>query len=112
MRQLTTIITNKGEHEQLKDRITAAITYFEPLLQDISTDIFTIIAQIEGVRGVKAYNTELRTLELLFFNQLKKMKFLLTPGIPFRPILMKTQRKRLPNLTNRSHITKSTRHLN
>jgi hypothetical protein len=73
-KQLSQIIVNKGTNEQLKDRIKSAINYFEPLIQEISKDIFAIISEIDGVRGVKQYNNELRNLESLFFNRLQKMK--------------------------------------
>lgn len=74
LNQLTHIIRNQETNEQLKERITSAINYFEPFLHTISDDIFAILNQLEGLRGVKAYGTELKTLELQFFNRLQKMK--------------------------------------
>ena len=74
IRQLTTIISSQESNNQLKERITAAINFFEPLLEEISENIFKIITQLQDLKGVKAYITELKTLEIQYFNRIKKMR--------------------------------------
>ncbi|MDA3881925.1 MAG: helix-turn-helix domain-containing protein [Bacteroidales bacterium] len=56
------------------ERVTAAVNYFEPLFDEISNSFFLIIDDLQSQRGVKAFENELRSLELLCFNQFQKMR--------------------------------------
>ena len=57
----------------LKERVGAAIDYFEPKIKVISKEFFAIMNELSDVKGVKKYITELKDLESLFFGQLKLM---------------------------------------
>jgi hypothetical protein len=57
----------------LKERVGAAIDYFEPKIKLISKQFFSIMNELSDVKGVKKYITELKDLESLFFGQLKLM---------------------------------------
>lgn len=74
--QLLNILLNHREsyNKQLQERIAASITYFSPRFEEISTNIYQVIAQATIVRGTKTYITELETLELAFFNTEQKIK--------------------------------------
>lgn len=73
-KQLQGLIQCNAENSVLKDRIQKAYDYFEPLLTDISKKICAIINQLNDLRGVKAYATELKNLEVQYFNKLQKIK--------------------------------------
>lgn len=73
-KQLQQLIYTKTDNEILKQRIESAFTYFEPLLKGISEKICKIINQLHDLRGVKAYATELKNLEVQYFNKLQKIK--------------------------------------
>lgn len=57
----------------LKERVGAAIDYFEPKVKVISKQFFAVMNELSDVKGVKKYITELKDLESLFFGQLKLM---------------------------------------
>lgn len=59
--------------ELLKERVAAAIDYFEPKIKAISKQFFAVMEELEELKGVKKYITELKDLESLFFAQLKTM---------------------------------------
>lgn len=73
-KQLQTLIYNNSENTVLKERIQKAYDYFEPLLTNISKKICAIINLLNDLRGVKAYATELKNLEVQYFNKLQKIK--------------------------------------
>ncbi len=63
-----------GQHRFLKDRVAAATTYFEPVLNDFSQKIAGHITALKTrKKGVKQYIRELQDLDLLFYGQLQKI---------------------------------------
>ncbi|MFO7869659.1 MAG: helix-turn-helix domain-containing protein [Bacteroidales bacterium] len=56
------------------ERVQAAVTYFEPVFEEISNNFFALIQQLQSERGVKTFENEIRALELSGFNQLQKMR--------------------------------------
>ncbi len=71
--QLQNII-NHHNNEMLRQRVEASITYFEPLFDEISTDIYEIVGKASAAKKTKQYVTDLQTLELEFFNTEQKIK--------------------------------------
>ncbi len=77
IRQLQRIIQTSpadGMLQQLKERVTAAHVYFEPILKSRSSYILDHIEAIRREKGIKKYLTELQMLELQFFSQNQKMQ--------------------------------------
>lgn len=72
-KQLNYILNNGANNNQIRERVEAAIGYFEPILKDLSKDIFSLIDKIGNQRGVKAFERELRLNELLIFNKIREM---------------------------------------
>ncbi|MFO8055435.1 MAG: helix-turn-helix domain-containing protein [Bacteroidales bacterium] len=58
---------------KLKERVTAAKEYFEPVFKELSGDIQEHQASLAGLPGTKKYRKELDKLESGFFLQLKKL---------------------------------------
>lgn len=75
LKQISSITRNQNHEnlETLKERVGAAIDYFEPKLRTVSKQLFALIEELEELKGVKAYITELRDLESLLYSQLKHM---------------------------------------
>lgn len=71
--QLQNII-NHHNNEMLRQRVEASITYFEPLFDEISTDIYEIVGKASATKKTKQYIADLQTLELEFFNAEQKIK--------------------------------------
>jgi len=74
--QLNSIINNNQDNwtEQLLKRTKDAEGYFAPLLKSASS---SILAQLEGLqeeKKVKQYTAELMNIELIFFEQFKKVE--------------------------------------
>jgi hypothetical protein len=57
----------------LKERVEAATGYFSPRLNAFSTRVFAHIGELEGLSGVKKYVRELRELEGVFFEKLRRI---------------------------------------
>lgn len=67
-------ITNEADFLQtLEERLSAAIGYFEPLLQKLSDKVFEKISDLEGQKGIKKYINELRDVDNLYYRQLQVM---------------------------------------
>ena len=74
-------------------RVQAGISYCEPLFEEISNDFFALISELQTERGVKAFETELKDLELATFNQFQKMRKsveILTAIISNKTLIKKT----------------------
>jgi len=73
--QLKNLFAQRTEHTlfNVSKRVEAALKYFSPLIKAISSKFLTQIEAIKEERGIKTYLTELLELELLVFEQLKKM---------------------------------------
>jgi nucleoside-triphosphatase THEP1 len=71
MDQLKRILQTPDENYLvlINSRLEAAKGYFEPLLNEFTERIFKQISVLEKGKGTKAYVTELRDLERLFFKQ-------------------------------------------
>jgi hypothetical protein len=71
--QLKQIITSDEENylSHLHERITAAINYFEPLIQKLSDKVFDKINDLSGQKGIKKYLNELQDVDNLFYRQLQ-----------------------------------------
>ncbi|MCA1746815.1 MAG: helix-turn-helix domain-containing protein, partial [Bacteroidales bacterium] len=70
-------ITDRGGEEylgQLKERVAAALGYFEPRLRGISAAIVSLIDELNDAVGVKQYLKELRELEAAFFAKLQLLR--------------------------------------
>lgn len=67
-------IIRMHNNEYLLQRVTASIGYFTPLFEEISTEIYGVIAEANITRGTKQYINDLQALELLFFNAEQKIK--------------------------------------
>ncbi|MEX0982243.1 MAG: helix-turn-helix domain-containing protein [Bacteroidales bacterium] len=70
-------ITDRGGEEylgQLKERVAAALGYFEPRLRGISAAIVSLIDELHDAVGVKQYLKELRELEAAFFAKLQLLR--------------------------------------
>ncbi|MDD4646491.1 MAG: helix-turn-helix domain-containing protein, partial [Bacteroidales bacterium] len=57
----------------LESRVIAAKGYFEPLITGFSDRVFQQIKKLEKEKKIKAYLTELKDLERLFFKQLQSL---------------------------------------
>lgn len=71
--QLSQLISENQPITIIEERVNAAAGYFEPLLQTISDSFFTLISEVSELRGVKQYITELRNIELQYFNAIQKI---------------------------------------
>jgi hypothetical protein len=74
--QVTEITDRGGEEylEQLKERVEAALGYFEPRLRGISKAVVALIDELHDAVGVKQYLKELRELESAFFAKLQLLR--------------------------------------
>ncbi len=55
----------------LLERINKATAYFEPLIKNIHDNIRNLCNELKGVKGAKAYHTELIDLSNLYYGQLQ-----------------------------------------
>lgn len=73
--QLKGLFSQQTEHTlfNVSKRVDAALKYFNPLVKEISAKFLTQIEAIKEEKGIKTYLTELLELEILVYEQLKKM---------------------------------------
>lgn len=73
--QLKGLFAQPSEHTffNVSKRVQAALKYFNPLIKSISDQFLAHIELIKEDKGIKAYLTELLELEILVYEQLKKM---------------------------------------
>ena len=73
--QLKNLFAQRTEHTlfNVSKRVEAALKYFNPLVKDISDKFLAQIESIKEEKGIKTYLTELLELEILVYEQLKKM---------------------------------------
>lgn len=71
--QLRNLI-NHHDNKMLRERVAASIGYFEPLFNEISIEIYTIVAKASEKSKTKQYIIDLQNLELIFFNTENKIK--------------------------------------
>ena len=73
--QLKGLFAQQTEHTlfNVSKRVAAALKYFNPLVKEISDKFLAQIESIKEEKGVKTYLTELLELEILVYEQLKKM---------------------------------------
>jgi len=73
--QLKNLFAQQTEHTlfNVSKRVEAALKYFNPLVKEISDRLLAHIEAIKEEKGIKTYLTELLELEILVFEQLKKM---------------------------------------
>ncbi|TLX77731.1 helicase [Labilibacter sediminis] len=55
----------------LKERVDKAVAYFEPLIKNLHDQVRTQCGELKGVKGTKAYHTELIELSNLYYGQLQ-----------------------------------------
>lgn len=70
--QLQNIFKQK-DFKRLEERIKASIVYFTPLFDEISTEIYAVIAEASISSGTKTYITDLQNFELQFFSAVQKI---------------------------------------
>nr|WP_315419754.1 helix-turn-helix domain-containing protein [uncultured Pedobacter sp.] len=73
--QLKSLFAQQTEHTlfNVSKRVEAALKYFNPLVKDISDRFLAQIEVIKEEKQIKTYVTELLELEILVYEQLKKM---------------------------------------
>jgi len=73
--QLKNLFAIQTEHTlfNVSKRVAAALKYFNPLVKDISDKLLMHIEAIKDEKQIKTYLTELLELEILVYEQLKKM---------------------------------------
>ncbi|MCX2573357.1 helix-turn-helix domain-containing protein [Pedobacter sandarakinus] len=73
--QLKNMFADRNEHtlSNISKRVGAALKYFNPLIKEISDRLLAQIEAIKEEKGVKTYLTELLELEILVYEQLKKI---------------------------------------
>jgi len=73
--QLKGLFAQQTEHTlfNVSKRVEAALKYFNPLVKEISDKLLVQIESVKEEKGVKTYLTELLELEILVYEQLKKM---------------------------------------
>jgi len=73
--QLKGLFAQQTEHTlfNVSKRVAAALKYFNPLVKEISDKFLAQIEAIKEEKGIKTYLTELLELEILVYEQLKKM---------------------------------------
>ncbi|WP_304622661.1 helix-turn-helix domain-containing protein [Pedobacter sp. Leaf132] len=73
--QLKGLFTTQTEHTlfNVSKRVDAALKYFNPLIKEVSDRLLTHIEAIKAEKQIKTYLTELLELEILVYEQLKKM---------------------------------------
>ncbi|MFW0715618.1 helix-turn-helix domain-containing protein [Pedobacter sp. N23S346] len=73
--QLKNLFVEQTEHTlfNVSKRVGAALKYFNPLIKDVSDKLLAHIEAIKAEKQIKTYLTELLELEILVYEQLKKM---------------------------------------
>jgi len=73
--QLKKLFAQQDEHTlfNVSKRVEAALNYFNPLIKGVSDQFLTQIEAVKEEKQVKTYLTELLELEILVYEQLKKM---------------------------------------
>ncbi|WP_443937681.1 helix-turn-helix domain-containing protein [Pedobacter sp. MW01-1-1] len=73
--QLKNMLAQKTEHTlfNVSKRVEAALKYFNPLIKEVSDKFLQQIEAIKEEKQIKTYLTELLELEILIYEQLKKM---------------------------------------
>ena len=71
--QLNYVIRQR-DNNYLLQRLTASEQYFTPLFDDISLQIYKVVANALVATRTKQYVIDLQTLELLFFNTLQRIR--------------------------------------
>lgn len=67
-------IISKRDNNYLLQRLSASLQYFTPLFDEISLQIYKVIANALVATRTKQYVADLQTLELLFFNTLQQIR--------------------------------------
>jgi len=75
LNQLKGLFAQQTEHTlfNVSKRVEAALKYFNPLIKAVSDKLLAQIESIKEEKGIKTYLTELLELEILVYEQLKKM---------------------------------------
>lgn len=75
VRQLNGLFADKTEHTffNVSKRVEAALKYFNPLVKGVSDQFLAHIETVKEEKQIKTYLTELLELEILVYEQLKKM---------------------------------------
>jgi len=75
LNQLKGLFAEQTEHTlfNVSKRVEAALKYFNPLIKTVSDKLLAQIESIKEEKGIKTYLTELLELEILVYEQLKKM---------------------------------------
>ena len=75
LNQLKGLFAEQTEHTlfNVSKRVEAALKYFNPLIKAVSDKLLAQIESIKEEKGIKTYLTELLELEILVYEQLKKM---------------------------------------
>lgn len=75
LNQLKGLFAQQTEHTlfNVSRRVEAALKYFNPLIKAVSDRLLAQIESIKEEKGIKTYLTELLELEILVYEQLKKM---------------------------------------
>ncbi len=73
--QLKNLFVPQTEHAlfNVSKRVGAALKYFHPLIKEVSDRLLAHIEAIKAEKQIKTYLTELLELEILVYEQLKKM---------------------------------------
>jgi len=73
--QLKNLFSTQTEHTlfNVSKRVAAALKYFNPLVKEVSEKLLAHIEAVKDEKGIKTYLTELLELEILVYEQLKKM---------------------------------------
>ncbi len=73
--QLKNLFAQQTEHTlfNVSKRVDAALKYFNPLVKEVSDKLLAQIETVKEEKGIKTYLTELLELEILVYEQLKKM---------------------------------------
>ncbi|WP_316800925.1 helix-turn-helix domain-containing protein [Pedobacter frigidisoli] len=73
--QLKALFAQRTEHTlfNVSKRVEAAVKYFSPLIKQVSDKLLSQIESIKEEKQIKTYLTELLELEILIYEQLKKI---------------------------------------
>lgn len=73
--QLKNLFAQQTEHTlfNVSKRVQAAVKYFSPLIKEVSDKFLTQIEAIKEEKQIKTYLTELLELEIVIYEQLKKI---------------------------------------
>ncbi|WP_316805905.1 helix-turn-helix domain-containing protein [Pedobacter agri] len=73
--QLKNLFATQTEHTlfNVSKRVDAALKYFNPLVKEVSDKFLTQIEDVKEEKQIKTYLTELLEVEILVYEQLKKM---------------------------------------